>query len=100
MAPVNCGWTEFAARYCERQEQTPDGLLTVLQAQHVRYQPDGWMLLECAMLDSSRVGELTIMPYGPRNTWKVIPNHPISPRGLASDMSVVTAILLSAELDT
>ena len=40
-----------------------------------------------------------ILPYGPRNTYKEPPTKPISPRGLASDMSVVVALLDSASLE-
>lgn len=89
---------EFAAKYCERQKQTPAGLLNTLKLQKEEFKPDGWVLLECAMLDSSRIGELTILPYGPNNTFKTIPEHPISPRGLASDMSVVIAVLPETEV--
>lgn len=86
-------WTEFAKRYCERQQQTPDGLKAILAAQADKYSPEGWMLLECHMMDSSRLGDLAILPYGPNNTFKAVVDHPVSPRGLASDMSVVVAIL-------
>lgn len=88
----------FAAKYCDRQDQTPDGLRDVLIAQWQRYENDGWMLLECHMMDGSRLGELTILPYGPNNTYKTVPNHPVSPRGLASDMSTVVAVLLRSAL--
>lgn len=89
----------FAARYCERQEQTPEGLLATLQDQQARYQPKGWMLLECQVFDSYRMGDLTILPYGGReNTYQEPPTHPISPRGLASDTSVVVAVLLAESL--
>jgi len=86
-------FAEFAAKYCEKQEQTPEGLKDILDGQRQRYNPTGWMMLECQMLDSSRMGSLVILPYGPNNTYKTVPDHPISPRGLASDMSVVVAIL-------
>ena len=89
---------EFARRYCERQEQTPGGLHEVLETQKEAFTPTGWMLLECQMMDSSRMGEYTILPYGPRNTFKSVPDHPISPRGLASDMSTVVAAMLVSEL--
>jgi hypothetical protein len=88
----------FAAMYCGRQEQTPDGLKEVLLTQKARFSPDGWVLLECQALDSSRCGEYTILPYGPNNTLKVPPTHPVSPRGLASDMSVVVALLKSEDV--
>jgi len=86
-------WKEFSALYCERQEQTPEGLKEILRAQVGKYSPEGFMLLECHVLDSSRMGSLTILPFGLNNTFKAIPDHPISPRGLASDMSVVIGIL-------
>lgn len=84
---------EFARRYCERQEQTPEGLRAVLEDQVKLWHPDGWALLECVTLDGSRLGELVIVPYGKNNTWKVPPDKPVSPRGLASDMSVVVAVM-------
>lgn len=34
-----------------------------------------------------------IKSNGPNNTFKQPPDHPVSPRGLASDMSVVVALL-------
>lgn len=84
---------EFASRYCERQEQTPDGLKDILLKQRALYHPVGFMLLECRQFDSSRFASLTILPYGPNNTYHDIPDHPLSPRGLASDMSIVVAVL-------
>jgi hypothetical protein len=91
-------FAQFAAKYCERQEQTPEGLREVLQKQAARFSPEGWFMLECEMLDSSRLGELTIMPYGPNNTFKMVPDHPVSPRGLCSDMACVCAILPAIEV--
>ncbi len=63
-------FTELAARYCERQKQTPERLKQVLEAQQEVFTPDGWMLLECQMMDSSRMGSYFILPYGPNNTFK------------------------------
>lgn len=91
-------WNTFATLYCERQQQTPDNLLAVLQAQRADFNPEGWLLLECQVLDSSFVGQFTILPYGPNNTFTTIPLQPVSPRGLASDMSTVHSILLVKEL--
>ncbi len=90
---------EFAKRYCERQDAEPEGLRMVLAAQKQRYQPDGWMLLECQTMDSSRMGSLVILPYGPKNTYQVPPTRPVSPRGLASDMSMVVALLPACNLE-
>jgi hypothetical protein len=86
-------WAEFSSAYCERQENTPEVLRDISQKQDQRFQPIGFMLLECQMIGGSRLGEYVILPYGPNNTYKDIPQHPISPRGLASDMSVVVGIL-------
>lgn len=88
-------WKELSEKYCGRQMSTPTMLHTRLSEQLKTYQPKGWMLLECQMLDSSRLGQLVIIPYGgPANTFAEPPDFPISPRGLASDMSVVVGILL------
>ena len=92
MEPEKLSQKEFIARYCERQELTHLGLLQILEAQREKYHPIGFMLLECVDMSSSRLGDLTILPYGPNNTFKEPPTRPISPRGLASDMSVVVAI--------
>lgn len=89
---------EFARRYCERQENDPENLLTTLQIHRNKFQPTGWMLLECQQLDSSRMGSYTILPYGPNNTFKEVPDHPVSPRGSAADQSMAVAILLSEDL--
>jgi hypothetical protein len=89
---------EFARRYCERQVNTPQDLYATLEAQHRIYAPDGWVLLECKGLSSSRLGSYTILPYGPKNTYKEPPAGLISPRGLASDMSEAVAVLLAKDL--
>lgn len=86
---------EFAKRYCERQDSTREQLLNTLQSHRQRFNPTGWMLLECQVLDSSRLGSYTILPYGPHNTFKEPLTRPVSPRGLASDISVVVALLLN-----
>lgn len=91
-------YDELARRYCDRQEQTPTGLLAVLQDQKNRFTPDGWVLLECVDMSSSSLGSLTILPFGPNNTLKEPPTRPMSPRGLASDMSTVAGVLAVADL--
>lgn len=85
-------FSQLARRYCERQEQTPQELLEILREQELRFHPDGWMLLEAQLMDSSWFGSLMIMPYGGDATLKDVPGHPVSFRGLASDTSVVVAI--------
>lgn len=93
MNPPTLTFAEFAKKYCDRQQQSFAGLRAIFTRQKELYNPDGWMLLECHMLDSSRIGSLTILPYGGTATYKEPPTHPISPRGLASDMSTVVALL-------
>jgi hypothetical protein len=56
------------------------------------FAPDGLMLAQCQQLDSWALGRQTILPYGPRCTFKQPPKHPFSPKGLSSDMAVVIAI--------
>ena len=92
---------ELARRYCERQENTPPGLRETLVAQRQKFEPDGWLLLQCVVLDSSRLGEYVILPYGGRATVKEIPAEGklLSPRGLASDLSEVVAYTLAKEIE-
>lgn len=93
---------QLADRYCDRNTSqkngwTVKGLREVLRKQAETQCPDGWCLLECQDLSSSYMGSLTIVPYGPNNTWKAPPTTPVSPRGLASDMSMVVAVLTKGE---
>ena len=91
-------FNEMATLYCERQVNTVEGLRSTLLKQKMLFSPDGWMLLECQQMDSSRFASVVILPYGPNNTYKEPPDHPISPRGLASDMSVVIGVLKLEEV--
>ncbi len=91
-------YATLARRYCERQENTPADLLVTLNTQKADWRCDGWVLLECQDMSSSRMGSLVILAYGPNNTLKAIPDRPISPRGLASDMSTAVAYLEAADL--
>lgn len=86
-------FAEMAQAYCATQVSEPEELHQVLTVQRERYQPTGWILLQCVQLDSSYLGQHTILPYGGTATHQSIPNHPVSPRGLASDMSVVVGVL-------
>ena len=84
---------EMIRRYVEHQDNTPEGTrLAMTAVERERPWAQGWMLLECHVLDGSRLGELTLLPYGPGCTFMTPPDHPVSPRGLASDMSVVVAV--------
>jgi hypothetical protein len=86
-------WADFSARYCKSQEETPEGLATRLQGQIARYEPDGFFMAEAQLFDSSWFGTVVILPFGPRNTFKTVPDHPFSPRGLASDTSVAIGFI-------
>ena len=92
---------QLASQYCERQLQTPGGLRETLKSKITQFQPTAFVLLECKMMDSSMLGSLTILPVGPNNTHKSVEqaaSHPISPRGLASDMSVVVGWVAAEEI--
>ena len=88
---------EFAALYCKTQQSSKSELRRRLTVQAGQYKPNGWVLLECRVLDSSRLGERVILPYGPENTLTEIPDHPVSPHGLESDQSVVIGVLTIEE---
>lgn len=81
-------WEEFSGRYCKTQESTPEELAGILRGQIARYSPKGFFLAEAQLLDSSWLGSVVILPFGPSNTFKDIPDTPFSPRGLASDTSM------------
>lgn len=82
-------WDEFSSVYCTVNEMDPDGLRAVLQAQADRYIPEGWFLARCELMDSSRFGQVVILPFGGGATFQSIPAGMFSPRGQASDMSTV-----------
>lgn len=90
-------WEEFSRLYCETQEQTPEGLRAILERQTQRFQPTGFLLARCVMMDSSYFGTRVILPYGGSATRQEVPTRPFSPRGLASDMSEVEGVLLTSD---
>ena len=83
---------EFAEAYCAKQESSPKKLADIFKTQVERYSPDGWMLLECQMLGSSRSGDLTILPFGPICTHKTPPTEPVSPSGLVWFVAVIATL--------
>ena len=91
-------WEEFAGLYCERQEQTPEGLLERLQVLAHVFQPVGFLIAECEMMDSSSFGQRVILPYGGGASLKEPPKGHFSPRGLASDQSKVIATIECSEI--
>jgi len=91
-APLDLDLEDFSKLYCETQLLTPLELRMRLEQQIREYNPNGFMLLRCVDMSSPFFGQRTILPYGPNNTYKDVPDHHISPRGLASDMSEVEAL--------
>lgn len=89
---------QLADTYCSRQVCTAEQLKQRLTEQAIKFQPEGWALMECHMMDSSALGSLWLAPYGPNNTLKEPPTTPLSPNGLASNMSVCIGILKATEL--
>lgn len=83
---------ELVRLYCETQEAEVMDICGILDKQVELYNPTGFMLLRCVDMSSSRLGSRVILPYGPNNTFKEPPDHCISPRGLASDMSEVECV--------
>ena len=86
-------FNQFAALYCETQESTPEQLRERLQAAADAFEPSGFLVVRCIVLDSSWLGQRVILPYGGRATLQAPPEKPFSPRGLASDISEVEALL-------
>jgi hypothetical protein len=82
---------ELLKRYTQRQAADMvdliDRMVKIANGRDVA----GWFIAECQALDSSRAGELVILPFGLGCTFKEPPAQPFSPRGLASDMSVAVA---------
>jgi len=96
--PKELTWVECVGLFCGTQDCTPLQLAGDLDRQRKKFNPTGWVLLECQQLDSRYMGTHTMAPFGPTNTFKEPPTRPVSPRGLSSDMSVVIGILLVKEL--
>jgi hypothetical protein len=64
------GLNDFCTKYCEKQNKAITDLKQWLSCQREQYHPDGWMLLECQVPDSPLVGEYSIVPFGPNNTYQ------------------------------
>jgi hypothetical protein len=79
---------ELIAAYCDTQSAERAEVESALDEITARFSPDGFVLLECRMLDSSHCGERVVLPYGGGATLQEVPDSPLSPRGFASDMSV------------
>lgn len=91
-------WDGLSATYQEKTGVDPQTLATLLNQVAENFEPDSFMLLQCDMLDSSYGGELTILPVGGKATFKEVPDRPISPRGLASDMSSVIGVIAASSV--
>lgn len=88
---------ELITRYLVTQHRDVEGVREALyQSMSVcggKARVEGWMLLQAQDMSSSWFGQHVILPYGPGCTWKELPRpgQVLSPRGLASDMSIVVA---------
>jgi hypothetical protein len=85
---------EIVRRFCETQQAEPPDVMRRLAEQEAKYEPEGFMLLENQMFDSSRLGHRYILPFGKRNSMKSVPTGPFSMDGLASGTVVVVATYL------
>lgn len=90
--PEKIGYCELLRRYLVTQEGTDESLKAQLDKVEDLFDPDGLMLVQAQIMGSSWYGQHVILPYGPQCTYKQVPDHPITPRGLASDTSVVVAV--------
>ena len=93
-------WADFSARYCRTQAMDPESLAIRLSGQIPQYEPDGFFLAEAQLFDSSYFGQVVILPFGPQNTFKTVPDHPFSPRGLASDTSTAIGYIDAKDVPT
>ena len=62
------------------------------------FHPDGFFVGRCVVLDSSFLGQNTVLPYGGGSTHKTVPTSHYSPRGLASDLSEVFGVVSATEV--
>lgn len=85
----------FIAKYADNDPDKMEDVRAQLQRHQEKYTPDGWVMLERAELTSAPgAGRLTVVTFGPRCTWKTIPEGIVSPTGSLVDMSVVVAVCL------
>lgn len=96
----NSKWSEFSSTYLETQAGTPESLAQQLRDVIERYNPTGFFIARCIVMDSSRLGQRVILPYGGSCTHKDLPEKPFSPRGLASDISEVEMTMEPSEVPT
>lgn len=62
-----------------------------------RKNPDGFMMLECELMDSSKFGRRWLLPFGGESTFKTVPNHPFSIDGTASGTVCVKGVYRKTE---
>lgn len=98
------GWCEMVrwmvnaspGEWDERTKQRSATIVDNLTEVEKRYHPDGFMLLECQLLDSSKAGLRWCLPFGPRNTHKVPCEHPFSIDGTASGTVCLAGVYWSS----
>ena len=96
----NLSFKDFAARYCETQESTPEKLAEIFKKQTSKFEPTGWFLSVCQDMGSSRLGNQVILPYGPNNSYKEIPaNGLVRPHEGSGCTYTVVAVLSRESFD-
>lgn len=93
----NLNFKDFAARYCETQESTPEKLAEIFKKQIGNFEPTGWFLSECHDMCSSKFGNQVILPYGPNNSYKEIPANGLVKPHAGSGCTYTVVATLSRE---
>jgi len=91
-------WVEFSALFVSSQETTEKRFAADLRRMKERYDSEGFFIARCEVMDSSLFGNRVALGFGKSHTWKSVPDHPISIRGLASDTSVVECWIPASEV--
>lgn len=68
-------------KYVQRLKQVED-----------EYEPDGIMLLENQVMDSTKFGRRFMLPFGGKSTRPTLPDHPFSIDGTASGTVCVVGV--------
>lgn len=98
LSKLYVNYDQFDAMFRKGTDHPPDYLADALRTQAATYAPTGWFMLEVCDMWASRLGERRVVVYGENCTYKEVPTVAVSPRGLASDMSMVVAVLLADQL--
>ncbi len=85
-------WCEMV-RWLSHEMQEEEGYWgDALKSVENKYEPEGFMLLENQLMDSSRFGHRYVLPFGGLATYQEPPDHPFSYDGTASGTVCVVGI--------